>query len=267
MTNQELKLKAKMAMVSKSGTLAGATFIYGAIYVGVVGVIMYAYSMTLISRGVFNSLESMQTYIDTTSANFGYSLLVEAVSVIIRALLSTFLAGIQYMCLTTLRDGEIKASDVFYAIKRNPDKVIILSLIKALLSFVFAIPVNVMAYMSDNLNESAILSIVYVIFLILSYAFDVVVAVMLSQSVFAYIDNPDGTVISYLETSLALMKNNAGRYIILYVSFIPLNLLALLTMGIMYLWVLPYMWTTFALFYMELKGESKQGSTIDVRIQ
>lgn len=267
MTNQQLKLKARERILKNSGPLTGATFIYGALYVIVAGIILYVYSMSMLSKGVFNSLESMQLYVEKMSADYSYSLIVEGVNALMVALMATVLAGLQYMCIMSARGMEVKAGDVFYAIKRNPDKIIILSLIQALLSFVFAIPVNVLAYMSDNLNNSLILDAVYTIFMLLSVIGDIAVAIMMSQSVFEYIDNPDGSVMSYVENSMSIIKNNVGRYIKLWIGFIPLKIIAVFTMGLMNLWLLPYMWTTYALFYMDIKGENKQGNTIDVTIE
>lgn len=266
MTNKELRNKARLATIKNSPSLTGATFIYGAIYVLVAGVILYAYSMNLVGKGVFNSIESMELYMEEMQANYGYAMIVEAVGALVTAFMASLLAGLQYMCISNARGNEIKASDVFYAVKRNPDKVIILSLIKSLLSFVFAIPVNVLAIMSDKMNESLVLDAFYLIFLIISYVCDFAVAILLSQSIFEYLENPDGSIMSYVENSMSMMRNNAKRYFLLYLSFIPLRLIALFTMGLMYLWLLPYMWTTYSLFYMDLKGEHQQGSTIDVTI-
>ena len=51
------------------------------------------------------------------------------------------------------------------------------------------------------------------------------------------------------------MAGNRGRYFYLQVSFAGLSLLSVLSCGIGFLWVLPYMQTANALFYRNLIGE------------
>ena len=58
-----------------------------------------------------------------------------------------------------------------------------------------------------------------------------------------------------IEMSVQVMKKHIGRYVLILLSFIPLYILASFSFGLFLLWVIPYKYTTLALFYMQLKGE------------
>ena len=57
------------------------------------------------------------------------------------------------------------------------------------------------------------------------------------------------------------MKGHKGRYFYISVSFLPLALLCLVTFGIGFLWLAPYMGMTFANFYVDLMQTYAAGST------
>lgn len=58
-----------------------------------------------------------------------------------------------------------------------------------------------------------------------------------------------------LRKSMDMMKGHKMQYFLLYLSFIGWVLLAMLTLGIGLLWLIPYMYTTFAHYYEDLKAE------------
>ena len=64
-----------------------------------------------------------------------------------------------------------------------------------------------------------------------------------------------------VDRSKQLMDGNKGRLFGLHMSFIGWWLLSALTLGILGLWIMPYMQTAQACFYLELTGRSVVGST------
>lgn len=263
MTNPELKIKAKEKLASKGGVLAGATFIFGAIYVAIFMAIIIVYTRNLVAEGVFSSIDAFQAYTETMQKSYTFSYIADGIMMIVQAIMATLLAGIQYMCLNSARNQEIKLSDMFHVVKRNPDKVILIYLFKSVISLIISIPVNVFSYMAEINGGNVLFDMLGSLFSIISIVVDVALMLYLSQCVFVFLDNPDESVSVIIRKSIELMKNNARRYLILWISFIPLHILAVMTIGILYLWVLPYMYTTFALFYMSINGEFNQGTVID----
>lgn len=74
----------------------------------------------------------------------------------------------------------------------------------------------------------------------------------LSMSYFLMLDFPEYSPGKILALSHKLMKGNKGRLFLLEVSFLPLHLLAVFSMGIGYLWLEPYINMTRTLFYLDL---------------
>lgn len=261
---REYKALARQRMFRKFGTLAGATAIYGGLYVFIILAVAVAYVMNLLTKGIFTSMASVEQYMTGLSNDYGFFFISELIIMLIGAIMSTLAVAIQYMCLKTARGQEAKISDLFYVVKNNPDKVIVIYIIQQLLMFLFGLPANLMSFMIDG-QENMLLEVIYFVLVVLSYIADIVVIAMFSQAMFLYIDDPMEGAIRCIELSNHVMKKHMGRYISLILSFIPLLILATFSFGVLYLWVIPYMHTSTALFYMQLKGEL--GSTIDVTIE
>lgn len=263
-TSRDYKILARQRMFKTYGTLAGGTAIYGAIYVAVVLAIMVAYTLNLLAKGVFASIAEVENYMETSMNSLSFFFISQVVMVLVGALMSTLSVAIQYMCLKTARAEKASIADLLYVVKNNPDKVIIIYVVQQLFMFLFALPSNLLSIVIDT-RANIGLEMVHLILMILGYVADIIIVALFSQAMFLYIDNPEESSLKCIEMSYHVMAKHMGRYILLFISFIPLQILAAFTFGIMYLWVLPYQYTAFALFYMQLKGEL--GSTIDVTIQ
>lgn len=263
--SSDYKIGARQRMFNKYGTLAAATFIYGAIIVGIILAISVVYAMNLLTKGVLNSVEAMQAYMDETATSYTYAAIYQAGAILIGAIMCPLSVGIKYMCLKTARRQEVKLSDILYAVRNYPDKVIIIYIIQQLLMFLFSVPANVIAVIANRNLTPVIWEVLYYLFMIIGYVADLIIISLLSQAMFIYIDNPMENSITCVETSISVMKKNMRSYIGLLISFIPSYLMAILTFGVGYIWVIPYQETTFSLFYMQLKGEL--GSTIDVTVE
>lgn len=77
-----------------------------------------------------------------------------------------------------------------------------------------------------------------------------------SMTPYILLENPEMTANDAITKSKELMNGNRWRLFCLEISFIGWSLLcALLTLGIGYFWLVPYMETSFAAFYREIKAE------------
>jgi uncharacterized membrane protein len=79
-----------------------------------------------------------------------------------------------------------------------------------------------------------------------------------SMAFFVLYDNPDMKPRRALKESIRMMKGYKGKYLGLNISFIGWILLGILTLGIGYLWLYPYMYMTIANFYENLKISQKE---------
>lgn len=81
----------------------------------------------------------------------------------------------------------------------------------------------------------------------------IIAALRYSQSYFILKDNPDITALEALRRSKAMMQGNKWRLFVLFLTFIGWFLLSIVTLGIGMLWVYPYVTTTIAHFYDDLR--------------
>jgi len=108
-----------------------------------------------------------------------------------------------------------------------------------------------------NFFKSFLLCLFYVIFTMLWSLLLIVPGIIkaLGYSMAYYImyDNPDIKPLEALKKSQAMMKGYKGKFFMLYLSFIGWALLGLLTLGIGYLWLYPYVGVSMGNFYENLK--------------
>ncbi len=71
---------------------------------------------------------------------------------------------------------------------------------------------------------------------------------------YIYIDNPEVGITEVLTQSRTMMKGHKWEYFLLELSFIGWGILGVFTLGILYLWLAPYMGVTIALFYDNIKN-------------
>ena len=83
----------------------------------------------------------------------------------------------------------------------------------------------------------------------------IILGLGLSQAMFILSEEPDMPAADVLRKSWEMMKGHKLDYFILMLRFIPWVLLCILTLGIGFLWLFPYMYATFANYYKELRGD------------
>ena len=80
----------------------------------------------------------------------------------------------------------------------------------------------------------------------------IIAAISYSQVYFVKLDNPDLKTNEVLKKSKEIMNGHKMDYFVLQLSFIGWVILGILTLGLLYLWLIPYMSVTEANFYNEL---------------
>jgi len=83
----------------------------------------------------------------------------------------------------------------------------------------------------------------------------IIVALGLSQTFFLLAENKDMGAMQAIEESWNMMKGHKGDYFLFSLRFIPWAFLAILTLGIGFLWLYPYMSVSFANYHRELVGD------------
>ncbi len=79
---------------------------------------------------------------------------------------------------------------------------------------------------------------------------------------FIYVDNPNLGVLDTLKKSKEMMHGNKGKLFLLDLSFLGWIILSLLTFGIGFIWLSPYMFTSHITFYEQLNSHDDQDENI-----
>lgn len=83
----------------------------------------------------------------------------------------------------------------------------------------------------------------------------IVKACAYSQAMYILADDPSIGPMEAIRRSKAMMDGHKMEFFMLGLSFVGWALLGVLTFGILYIWLIPYMNTTYANYHKSLKGE------------
>ncbi len=84
----------------------------------------------------------------------------------------------------------------------------------------------------------------------------IIKAISYSMAMYILADNPEIGVMEALNKSKEITTGHKWELFVVYLSFLGWTLLASLTLGIGYLWLVPYMQITYANIYNQIKGGS-----------
>lgn len=111
-------------------------------------------------------------------------------------------------------------------------------------------------------NESALVVssfgyLIVMVALFIGYVWLIVRGLLCVLSTYIAIDNPQMSAKDTVDLSVKLMKGNRLKYIFLSLSFIGWMILSILTLGIGFIFLFPYMSVAMAFFYENLAGKVK----------
>ena len=175
------------------------------------------------------------------------SLLITVASVVLTV-------GQYCLHLRIARTGKLHLGELFYPLIYDANRLIIAEAILFAIRLLVFAPIAgaaAIVYFYDDLN----LYFVALGLTILGAILTVLTEITFGMTYFALIDGEELSVWQAIKRALKLIKGHKGRFLYMYLSFIGVYLLALLTFGIGLLWVQPYMMQTITLFYLEIKGE------------
>ena len=98
---------------------------------------------------------------------------------------------------------------------------------------------------------------------LLLYVPGIIKACSYSQAMYIVAENPEIGAREAIDQSKAMMEGHKMEYFLLVLSFIGWALLGALTLGILYIWLIPYMQTTFANYYNSIKPAATSSPLLD----
>lgn len=229
-SSDELKAAAKEHLFGKYGTVVGAV----AVVTAITGIVA-AFCIALIDT-------------DTVAGIIMHYIILCALFV----LFGFFSSGIAYFSLKLSCDKPVTINDIFYGFQMFPGKALLIQLYLAVWVCIAALPICFLSYFTHQEIQEPALILICSLMSIVGGVVIVMVVLIYLQAFFLLHDFPNYSVTELLSLSRKLMDGSKCRFFYLLASFIPLMLLGQLSFGIAYLWLLPYMFTTMAGFFLDL---------------
>ncbi len=250
MKRWQLKLSAQEQLRGKWGMMALKTFLITVIPVAGMMVLWMFFAFSSLFAGIFFQLTSAGIQRGGLHSNWvgmGWPvfmlilLVVIYIAVIIVMLALDF--GFTDGCIK-LRSGEDTGVGVIFGKFGMLPKIIKLLLLYLPL-FVPYFAVCILASVYRNPITTLLAWVVLVCYIYL--------VIRLSMSVYILLENPYTTPWTAIKQSFYMMRGHCWRYFILSLSFLGWYCIALLTFGVGFFWLIPYMRMTFVNFYYDLK--------------
>ena len=248
----QLKDEALDALHGNFGKAALATL--------VVAFISSAISYSLNFAGGGNILD----YIDAIR-DMDYSAMAEAAGG--SPLVSFFQLVINFLFITPLTVGVINTYRLLVQSKGSDNDIIgnffklgfgkhywhivLVSFVSGLLIALMIVPVIIILVLIIVLAHNVFTT---VIFSFVALVYVIIIGLMYSQINLIILDNPELDILDTMRRSRTLMNGYKWKFFLLGLSFLGWILLGMLTLCIGYLWLIPYINTTEAAFYCDIKG-------------
>lgn len=252
-----IKSKAKEALKGNWKTAVLSMLIYEVIWI-----ILYI----LIS--LFGSSSFSKLFLGKNAFILAFVGWILMVIVVVAAIIVTgnMNYGITKIVLNLNRNKEISVKTLFDGFK---DRFVRNSLVELLISIAKALATGIFTFIGLVIGGSTLILqigqitedptsvakglgffvVVMLICVIAGAIFQVVVVYALKLAFYVRLDNPDLTAFECLKKTVAISNRHKLDLFVLELSFIGWDVLSICTLGILYLWVMPYKKTAEAAFY------------------
>jgi len=180
-----------------------------------------------------------------------------AASILSGLIISLFTYGHINVQLKIARLGKPDTRDIFKVFKYQPDRYILGTLLLALNIIVAALPFFLFSLINDYLLASStnMLTVFNACLLIAMVITCIYVLISLIYLPFLLVDRTDLKIMECYKKARELSSGNMKFLIKMVLSFLGWMIISALSLGIGYLWVVPYMVATFTATYLEAIGE------------
>lgn len=232
LSSAQLKENAREKLTGHYGLFIGSSFLVG-----------------FLSLGITFLVSLLVPSLSEVPASFPELLLSEASAFLVSVFMGVFTAGITLMYMKVSCGSPATVSDIFYGFSHIQTALGISLAINAI-STVPSLLYSIFEWMYQFTQDELFLYIAFPA-LAVGLVLTVPVALALSQSYYLMMDFPDKSAREILALSIRITKGHRFRLFYIYVSFIPLFLLGILSL-VGLLWVAPYANMTVAQYYFDL---------------
>lgn len=189
-----------------------------------------------------------------------FSAIDYCLQIILNIFVTVFHIGMSLFCLNMACGRTFRISDVFYGFRHDFGKSLKLTSLIVLVSQICDLPLNILLYLVER-RASSELILGASAFLAICVAVYIPISLSLSQIFLLTLDFPIYSAGEIIKLSTRIMSGHKSRLFYIRLSFLPLILLSLLSLGIGNLWLMPYMNLTYTLFFLNLMQARDRGAT------
>lgn len=185
-----------------------------------------------------------------------------AVVFITQVLCGVFRVGFAYLYLNIASGRRAGVLNLFYGFRSHADKAIIVCFLLTLVKYAALLPYYILNWKYAASGSSGVF-LAACICLVAGYAVIIGVYLNFSQCYYIMLDLPQYGALATLGLSRQFMKGHKGRLFYIGISFVPICLLGVLSFGIGFLWLMPYMDAALANFYFDVVRMQQAEKTPD----
>lgn len=211
-----------------------------------------AISILLASDLIINTISVLSATSNDSYAGIAVGLAISFILVLLGTILNV---GQCSFYLNVACGQKYEFSNLFTGFKVHPDKIIITQVIIQLLTALPLLPAIGVMWYSFKAYNIIVVFLIGCILLIIGAGLSWWIYLRYSQVYYLLLDFPDYSAKELLKMSWRLMKGHCGRLLYIQVSFLPLMLAGLVSLGIGFLLIKPYQYMTYTLFYLDLIQE------------
>lgn len=248
------KERAKEQLLGHYSVATLSVFLIFAIVYGITMVLMIALMTYTIPA-------SLNQSVALPNNSFKMFVIDEVIALVLSLITNLFTTGFVYVCMQISYGKKVSVGDTFYVFKHNPDKILILSFIMTVISVIFTLPSMLLQYMQP-INESGRNFLIWSVCYVFGMVASIIVGLIFGMCYMIFLDDCERPVLECLSMSYKMMRGNKWRLFCLQLSFIGYIILGIFSVGIGYLWLVPYMNTSLVNFYRDLKGDFRSNTVI-----
>lgn len=234
---KELKRVARQNLSRRFGTPMAALLISGTI--------------PLAAEFPFSMLQQTSQPLLQTIIFYAANFLISLLSIVLSV-------GLSRLHLALARGEKYDLGMVFWAFKNHPDRYIAIGFLLFIIDLAAMLPMIAGWTLLNVPDEPDLMKVILVIILTLVSAVLALIAQLCyAPAFFLNLDHPQMSAFETLKASRRLMRGHKGRLFYIYLSFLGMALLSVLTLGLGCLWVMPYQTQTLTNFYLDIIGELK----------
>ena len=211
-----------------------------------------AISILLASDLIINTISVLSATSNDSYVGIAIGLAISFILVLLGTILNV---GQCSFYLNVACGQKYEFSNLFTGFKVHPDKIIITQVIIQLLTALPLLPAIGVMWYSFKAYNIIVVFLIGCILLIIGAGLSWWIYLRYSQVYYLLLDFPDYSAKELLKMSWRLMKGHCGRLLYIQVSFLPLMLAGLVSLGVGFLLIKPYQYMTYTLFYLDLIQE------------